>query len=305
MNIRGLPENIIEQLQKIAEKNERSLEAEARYLIQQWCFLQNTQQGIQNVSFLSEISKRLYTALNNANQVNVNEMTFSQLAEKMNVSINDINAWFLAKKEIPFFHLDALSQLFGCNAQWLKHGVGAAYNQIVYNIFTQHPLLFAKEFLSTKLDGKLVYKLHVILNEDTGYVYIIQEFKDSNITYTYVSSSFSFKGEYGSSGFDNTARFVLMLLALDKIKTPVIIKGYLIKDKFANPLFNSQEKHPLLFKRDAIVSPWNEGIIDPDYPMSYWSGYKTIQQSIHKHIENDLLLNQYKKDIKQFHGYLE
>ncbi|WP_256593560.1 helix-turn-helix domain-containing protein [Pasteurella bettyae] len=58
-------------------------------------------------------------------------MTFSQLAEKMNVSINDINAWFLAKKEIPFFHLDALSQLFGCNAQWLKHGVGAAYNQIV------------------------------------------------------------------------------------------------------------------------------------------------------------------------------
>ncbi|WP_440589594.1 FitA-like ribbon-helix-helix domain-containing protein [Pasteurella bettyae] len=31
MNIRELPENIIEQLQKIAEKNERSLEAEARY----------------------------------------------------------------------------------------------------------------------------------------------------------------------------------------------------------------------------------------------------------------------------------
>lgn len=39
LNIRGLDENILAQLQSLAISNERSLEGEARYAIQQWCKL--------------------------------------------------------------------------------------------------------------------------------------------------------------------------------------------------------------------------------------------------------------------------
>lgn len=197
LNIRGLSEDVIEQLQEIATKNERSLEAEMRYLIQQWCSIQNTQRILQPRAFLEEIASRLHIALDNVNQINTNEMTFSQLAEKMNVSISDINDWFSAKIEIPFCHLDTLSYLLGCNSQWLKHGVGAAYTSNFYHISNQHPLFFAKDFLSTRQDGELVYKLHIILNDDTGYVYIVQEFKNTNISYSYKSSSFYLKGDYG------------------------------------------------------------------------------------------------------------
>lgn len=92
-----------------------------------------------------------------------------------------------------------------------------------------------------------------------------------------------------------------MLLALDRMETTVIVKGYTIKDKFATKIFSTNELHPLLFKKYVVESPWNEDIIDSSYPMSYWDGYKSLQQRIHTHIKNDPLLKQYKNEIRQFH----
>ncbi|MFZ7242939.1 hypothetical protein ACLSZ5_07215 [Avibacterium avium] len=50
----------------------------------------------------------------------------------------------------------------------------------------------------------------------------------------------------------------------------------------------------------AKESPWNEDIIDENYPMSYWDGYKELQFRIHQHIRNSELLKKYHKEINNY-----
>ncbi|WP_238581559.1 helix-turn-helix domain-containing protein [[Haemophilus] ducreyi] len=232
------------------------------------------------------------------NQIAHNPLSYSDIAEKLgHNNPTQVNAWFTGEALPSFNEMEQLSFLFGCNANWLKHGVGELYQRHFYNIAKQPPIFFARDFLNTMLDSSPVYKLHIVLNENTGYVYLIQEFEQTHFCYTYLSSSFYLKGEYGSSGLVNAARFILMLLALDRLSSKVIIKGYTIEDKFAKALFERGEKHPLLFRSYSKESTWNEDIIDKNYPMSYWEGYKTLQQQVHEYIDNDELLTKYKKEI--------
>lgn len=300
LNIRGLNENTLIQLQSLAMSNERSLEGEARYAIQQWCKLNPVGEISLDIKPSLEILERFKISLDNVSKLGKSTLTYSQLAEKLKISIRDMDAWLSGRIDIPFDSLDELSVFLGCDPQWLKHGIGNPYKFYFYDISKQSPLDFALDFLNTKLDGVRLSKLHIVFNEDTGYVYIIQEFDKENLCYVYLSSSFYLKGEYGSSELDNSARFVLFLLALDKIESNVIIKGYTIKNNVSEQFFTAAQCHPLLFRSYAKESLWNEDIIDENYPISYWDGYKELQFKIHQHIRNSELLKKYHKEINEY-----
>ena len=298
INVRGLEPQVLAEMQALAQQNERSLEAEARLAIRQWCQLQQKQSSSQLEKYNQALSARLQIVLDMANQISHNKLSYSHIAEKFGHNDpSQVQTWFTGEAVPSFNETEHLSFLLGCDANWLKHGTNSPYRRYFYDITKQSPLFFAKDVINTTLDGLPVYKLHIVLNENNGYIYCIQEFEQNHLCYTYLSSSFYLKGEYGSSGLANTARFILMLLALDHLNSKVIIKGYTIEDKFAQSIFGKGEKHPLLFRAYSKESPWNEDIIDKNYPMSYWEGYKSLQQKVHQYIDNDELLTKYKKEI--------
>ncbi|OOF43922.1 hypothetical protein BKK51_10280 [Rodentibacter trehalosifermentans] len=301
INVRGLEPSIIEEFQALAQKNDRSMEGEARVAIRHWCN-ENTPERTsinEENKYGIALLQRLNSALAMVNRIPHRALSYSLIAEKLGHSTPSlVQKWFDGRVIPTFDELAHLASLFGCNVRWLQHGIGSPYSVHFYHIRRQSPLSFAKEFLNTTLDGNPVFRLHIILNESSGYVYIIQEFENSNICYTYFSSDFYLKGDYGSDGLNNTARFVLMLLAFDRLDSKVNIKGYTIKDTLATPFFRDCEKHPLLFMLEARESPWNEDIIDVNYPMSYWEGYKPLQQKLHNCINKDTLLSKFKSEIK-------
>ncbi|MGV6989248.1 hypothetical protein ACWA5Z_10235 [Testudinibacter sp. P80/BLE/0925] len=49
INIRGLNNEVFQNLQMLAEENSRSLEGEARYAVQQWCNMNKFRKG--NITF--------------------------------------------------------------------------------------------------------------------------------------------------------------------------------------------------------------------------------------------------------------
>ena len=125
--IRNIPTAIIEGLEALAGRNDRSTEAEARNAIR--AHVEPFVLANERSARLVALSTRLKGLLEQVNNV-IRRAPFqpSHIAEAIGeTQAGHVEEWFTGEREPQFTQLETIADYLGCNRDWLKHGDGAAF----------------------------------------------------------------------------------------------------------------------------------------------------------------------------------
>ena len=297
--VRNIPVAILEGLETLAGRHDRSTEAEARYAIR--AHVEPFIMANERSARLVELSERLRSLLAQVNAV-IYRSSFkpSHIAEAIGEAhAGPVEEWFTGENEPTFMQLETIADYLGCNKNWLKHGEGS-----VFPFKSERLPENAADAVCWLLDlnkPEKVSYLHLVREADeTGALVIVKQYGDwyceSYLTTMHVSEVIGNGGETALSCFAVALELLFKYYA--KAGGDVVIKSYLLPPADFSKLCSGQA-HPLALIRGAAKeAPWWEDFWDVAQfqKQNYWSGWKAICGRIANVIE---LTPQLKKERDQ------
>lgn len=297
--IRLIPDAIYEALEKTALHSERSLEAQARYILS--CSVDNEKQLTGGERYQREITARLNQALSEANEViTAINLVPARIAEQLghHDAIESEN-WFTGNAVPSFTELDELSDIFGCSPDWLKFGENVPYpksskGRINWNRGGEKDI---DALLEPDNKGRKVSSIHIFRVNESGNILILREFENS-ITTDFFSTNLylSDKEKIGQGGFHDLVDFLVILqsLYLKYINSSLLVKSYNISQYVLDSCYKSGEKHPITICSAGETSTWWEDIWHEDMIAQsrnnesyFWDGDKPLIDSLHKELQKN------------------
>lgn len=233
----------------------------------------------------SQVGERLSELLTSFNSaVPAHRMKISQLAEAIGQTHSETLESYFAKQAEPSFQLlETISGYLGCNAGWLKHGIGHMF-PVNESRIPEGPDAGVRWLLDLDSDEP-VSVLHLVrANDESGSFLVVKQFGPwrckTYLTPYHVSAVIGAGGEAQLASLSVT---LALLYAFYTKRPNVAVRGYLVgRDKF-NALL-SGDVHPLsLLKHQSVdSSTWWEDFWDDNQfsKHEYWVGWKDITRQI-------------------------
>lgn len=299
ISIRNIPAQIWNALETMATQNDRSIEAETRVAIRQWCepLLVQHEQSVRR----SEIAGRLRAVLDQVNSAMPGQsINASRLAEQIGETHAEATEnWLLGRVEPSFSQLSAIAALLGANPQWLKHGNGQ-----MFPIETHRLPQAAKEAVSWLLAWNpgdkatpKVANIHLVREQSNdGRLLVVKQMENGHCK-TF-STQFHVSEVIGAGGESDLCHLWLTLELLYKNYTRLNlnVNSYLLKPSLFSEL-TSGKVHPLSILRNEPNSAWWEDIWHAEMynKNEYWPGW----QSLCRRIDNSIASRKHVREERE------
>ncbi|WP_190322223.1 helix-turn-helix domain-containing protein [Candidatus Enterovibrio escicola] len=283
LTLKGLDDGILASLGRIADKNERSLEAEARYALSQWVKTHddNSESKEDEISsYQTEVTSRLNYILRQHTLIAKGHTSYSLVAEKCGYeSPLQLENW-LRGKDIPSYkELEKLATYFGVNETWLKNGSATPYNAEYIRI-SKTPDAAVEWLTSLQIDGTShpIEELSFVRTAN-GSLYITKKYQ-SHKCLCY-STPYVFSDGIGNSGFRSLQSLFKIWKSLYTfyIKNDIFINSYILNEAQTEQWTESLT-HPLCFLVDANKSAWWEDVWEDRELHEYWEGCQRLSERV-------------------------
>jgi len=163
ITVRNLPSEVLNALSQLAERHDRSLEAEARQAIRAW--VQPQIAGEERNTRVTLIGQRLRYLQTEISELRPSKVaTPSRLAEALGwTHAGNVERWFAGEEEPSLTELSQIADLLGCKKDWLLHGEGSPYSS-VYTRIPEDAFLGSDWLLAPSESGESP-KIHLIRNK--------------------------------------------------------------------------------------------------------------------------------------------
>lgn len=304
ISVRNIPNQIFQALEALAERHDRSTEAEVRQAIRAW--VNPLLVGEARNARRQAVAGRLNRMLQQVNSDRPGaKLLPSHIAEEIGEErAEEVEAWFLGETEPSFPQLVAIARLLGVDSDWLKHGDKALYPPH-HQRLSENPLEAVRWLLQwdTEPNGEKskLEALHLIrTNDQTGSLYLVKESNRGH--FVVYETGIHVSEEIGSGGEAMLAAlFVTLELLYKRYSTfgeSAMVLGYLLPPDDVAQL-TSGNTNPGAVLREGTRSTWWEDIWDNKMASkhSYWSGWYSLHERIGRVIATRKNLNEIRAQI--------
>lgn len=304
--VRNLPQFIYDLLLKMSERNDRSVEAEARHALKSW--VGPLIQEKESTNRRLEISQRLQLLLDATNDAQYSQIKLSHIAEGLGMELAEpIERWFQGIEEPKFSDLKAIARLLNASSDWLRHGDGQMYE--VNSIHLSEDAKTAVKWLLEDEDsGEAVTNLYLVrAKNECGDLTIVKQFGDRSLNCKTYNTGIHVSEVIGAGGETALVHFFVTLELLYKIYTKksdrsVFVQSFLLPEDQYKKLTNGTV-HPLsiLSMRRNPAQPWWEDIWDKKMQLqnTYWDGWPSLVRRISFAIEHSGRAMETIKEIRE------
>lgn len=304
ISVRNIPQQIFNALEALADRHDRSTEAEARQAIQAWVEPSIVQE--ERNTRRKEVAERLARLLQQVNASRYGQqMRPSHVAQSIGEEgAEEVEDWFLGQKEPPFAKLEAISHLFGIEAKWLQHGDGHIY-PVASQRVAENPEEAVRWLTTWETEheaGGEVKTIHLIRNmNEQGDLYIVKESAKGHFriyhTPTHVSEVIGAGGESMLTHLFVTLELLYKRWTKSGANFQVI--GHQLKPSDVALLTNGQT-NPGALLRDKGVSMWWEDIWDRAMvdKENYWPGWRSLCDRIERAVATSKHLTEIRDKIR-------
>jgi plasmid stability protein len=304
ITIRAIPRDIANALTALATRQDRSVEAEARFALKSHTdpVLMHEERSARR----AEVSGRLRELTDRVNEArSVSPFRPSHIALAIGEDhAEPVEKWFTGELEPSFSQLARVAEYLGGNVQWLQHGDGQPFTVHYGTRMPEDPGAGVQWLLDIEDGTPKVDHLRLVRSGDkTGKLAIIKQYRPHHCkTYT---TPYHISEEIGAGGESSLTWLSLIfnllykyythsgkpLLNESRIPTGLVISSYILPDSGFTTL-TSGRAHPLAVLRDAQSQPWWEDIWDPDQygkdqSAIYWPGWRALCERIYQVVEHD------------------
>jgi len=305
LNVRNIPDDIYQQFEREAARQERSTEAHARYVIAQSVRQEEHVTGAD--LYCREISARLKLVLPLVNAAAARPgsefrpaISPAAFAEQLGLAdpLTVLN-WFSGDAAPDFKQAEKIAAYTGCSAQWLKFGEGSAFQYTAERRLNTYGSAYsnASALLEPDADGNPVFKIRIIrLTNENGNVLILREFRNTLRT-DFFYTNLHLSENTGSGGFHDLCDFfcTLQQLYIFYTSNDIFIKSYDAAESRLKSVFEEGDCHPLrVIEQCCQENIWWEDIWHRDMLEQrnvtrsgyFWPGDRKWIDSIMTHLEN-------------------
>ncbi|MGC4244003.1 MAG: helix-turn-helix transcriptional regulator [Herbaspirillum sp.] len=289
--IRNIPQVVFEGLEKLSQRHDRSVEAEARYAIRSWVepLMQREEQSARRM----EVAVRLREILEQVNSVHPGKtIKPSHVAQVIGESHAEaVENWFSGKVEPSFVQLERIAHYLGCAPAWLQHGDGSMIPKDYVRLPEQ--AMDAIAWLLDEGEKEIATQVFFVRSVgQTGSLAIVKCYDRMNCKI--FSTPYHVSEEIGAGGESSLACLFVMWHLLyelygegQRYGVRQTIKSFLMAESGFKALLEGNQHPLILLKEQAEESTWWEDIWDVDhYPKrNYWSGWKSLCDRIRGVIE--------------------
>ncbi len=284
ISIRNIPQQIWIALEALADKHDRSTEAEARYALRAW--VEPSLLELDRSTRRAEVSGRLRSVLEQVNTARTGSaLRPSHLAQAIGEDRAEVvEDWFTGRAEPSFSQLAATATYFGVVTEWLQHGDAQMFPLSHHHRVPEDATAAFDWLLSwdeENLNAK-VTALHLAREASTtGGLIVIKENGEGHCK-TF-PTQYHVSEEIGSGGETALAHLwvTLELLYKHPSRSATTVKSYLLAPNDFDAL-RKGNTHPLAVLNRAQHATWWEDIWDKTmYPkQKYWSGWLSVCEGI-------------------------
>jgi antitoxin FitA len=282
ITIRNLSEDVLASLGTLAERNDRSIEAEARFALR--THVQPIMQHEIRSMRLAEVGTRLTDVLDKVNRVRAARLQKpSHIAKAIGEErVYDVEEWFVGRCEPTFTQLEKIADYLGCSREWLQHGDGKMFD-IQSQRLEENPANAVTQLLDLNQDeSKRVRFLHLIReNDESGSLVIVKQYESWHCTVwntpIHVSEAIGAGGERALANLSVTLQLLYGYYTSSHPKG-LVIKSYLLPRENCEAL-RGGTVHPLASLEFGDERPWWEDIWDEEQYSShsdYWHGWRKL-----------------------------
>lgn len=305
LNVRNIPDEIYQQFEREAARQERSTEAHARYVIAQSVRQEEYVTGAD--LYCRELSRRLNLVLPLANEAAARPgsefrpaMSPAAFAEQLGETdpLRVLN-WFSGEAAPDFRQAEKIAAYVGCSSQWLKFGEGRAFQYNGQRRLNLHGSAYsnARALLEPDADGNPIFKIRIIrLTNENGNVLILREFRNTLRT-DFFYTNLDLSGNTGNGGFHDLCDFFCLLqqLYIFYASNDIFIKSYDAAESRLKYVFEENDCHPLrVIDQCCQENIWWEDIWQRDMLGQrnasrggyFWPGDREWIDSIMTYLEN-------------------
>ena len=298
--VRNISSQVIDWLKHLSDKNERSLEAEARNALSEYVEARAIRESVS--SRAADVGKRLTELLARYNEsYNVPRYTISELAVLVGSDlVEPYENYFMGADEAPVSKLREIADSLLCSHDWLIHGKGKIFraegDRVPYDPFA------ALEWFT---EGDAVKAVHFVrCDDETGAVVILKVYGDEH-NCKVVTTPYHVSQDIGAGGEGDLCHLFLALELLYKYYckagSKLFVSSYLVSRKAYTELYEGNT-HPLTIIKNASRSMWWEEIWDRDMSArntSYWTGWPSLVKQIHSAMDSVRATSDMRERIKE------
>ncbi|WP_156386289.1 FitA-like ribbon-helix-helix domain-containing protein [Pseudomonas sp. Root562] len=308
ITVRNLPPEVLNALSRLADRHDRSLEAEARQAIRAW--VQPQIAGEERNSRVALLGQRLRYLQTEISELRPSKVaTPSRLAEALGwTHAGNVERWCAGEVEPSLTELSQIADLLGCKKDWLLHGEGSPYS----SVYTRIPedAFLGPDWLLTPSESGENPKIHLVRNKsEAGEFAFVKSFSDWN-SQTF-STPYHVSDVIGAGGESSLASLSLVLQGLYKRWTGkggsgVFVEGYLVSESAYSSLL-AGKSHPMNVLQHEERSCWWEDFWDENQfrDHNYWPGWKNITERIFRVIEGRPTLKEQRDKLNGRKPFLE
>lgn len=295
LTIRNIPTIIYQTLEALAQKHDRSLEAEARQALKAWAEPSLIEE--ERNSRRSVVAERLQRAFGQINApYSTPKLRPSHVAQRIGEErAGDVEDWFLGEQEPTFNQLEAVAMEFGVRPEWLQHGDGSIYpvehtrtpedpRAAVQWLVSWEPTEEALKRRKVNWAADDVVALYLVRSLDKeGSFAIVKESRAER--FVIYRTPIHISEVIGAGGEAALAYLFITLEALYKTytkNTSFYVTGCLINPEEFTHLINGNSNPKALLGDKK--STWWEDIWDKSmsHKNEYWSGWKSLTNRIQR-----------------------
>ena len=304
ISLRNIPMHVFQALEFMANRHDRSTEAEARQAIHAWVepMLVKEERSARR----QEVAERLSRLLQLVNaDLYGDKLRPSHVAQEIKEErATEVEDWFLGNIEPTFAQLEAIANAFGINVKWLQHGDGNIYP--VQNHRLSEDPEQAVQWLGTwdtdNPEGDAVKILHLIRStSEQGELYIVKESIRGHFRVYYTPTHVS---EKIGTGGEAQLKYLFVTLELlykrwSKVRVKYQVIGHLL-DPTDVTLLTRGQTNPGALLKDHGVSMWWEDIWHREMieKHNYWPGWRSLCDRIERVVQSSGHLAELREKIR-------
>jgi antitoxin FitA len=304
--VRNIPQFIYDLLHKLSERNDRSVEAEARHALKSWVGPLIQKEEASNRR--QEISQRLLLLLEATTNATHGQIKLSHVAKGIGMELAEpVENWFNGITEPPFSELKKIAKYFNASSDWLRHGDGKMYEVRTVRP-SENPKVTIKWLLAKdECTGDDVTSIHLIraMNKCGDFV-IVKQFGGRTLNCKTITTGIHISEVIGSGGEAALMHLFVTLELLYKVYTKksdidIFVQSFILPEDQFNSLVNGHI-HPLevIKMRQNVALPWWEDIWDKKMQSknTYWDGWSSLTARISRAIEQSGMVENNLQDIR-------
>lgn len=303
--VRNIPRAIFDALGMLAERRDRSTEAEARQAIKAWVAPELVDDDRR--TRLKLVAHRLNELLEQVNADRaVNKVDYGHVALAIGEErAQHVEDWFLGLQEPTFRQLASVATHYGVNEVWLQLGTGSIYPVREVRIPEAAPE--AVDWFMSWTDGELpegdfLNRICLVRERNEGGHFSVVKISKGG-RYKIYSTPYKVSEDIGAGGEGSLMRlFVaweLLYIRYTTAHAGLTIGSYLMAPEDVRALHKGNT-NPAKLLAQAHESTWWEDVWDrQQYPTrEYWPGWKSLCQRIDRAIDQSSSLAETRRKIR-------